>query len=145
MDDARDISERARPMSRSKGSIAIEALLLVPALFVFATLIVFVSRYTDAAGNVQRAADVAARVASQSSHDYADTRARSVAISSLSNQASSCSLPAVAVRRFQVRREVHYEVRVSCSVNLRGLGLLSVGTRRVSATSSEVVDVYTNR
>lgn len=132
-------------MRRSEGSIAIEALLLVPALFIFATLVVFISRHTDAEGNVQRAADVAARVASQSSHGLADSRARSAALSSLDPQSSSCLFPSVAVNRYQVRREVHYEVRVSCSVNLRGLGFLSVGTRRVSATSSEVVDVYTNR
>lgn len=132
-------------MRDSKGSIAIESLLLVPVLFIFATLVVFVTRLTDASGHVQRAADVAARVASQSSQGLAISRAEAVALSSLNVPSSGCILPTVAVSRYRVQRELHYEVRVSCRVNLRGLGLLSVGTRNVSAKSTEVVDVYTNR
>ena len=132
-------------MRNSNGSIAVESVLLVPALFMFATLIVFAGRYTDATGNVQRAADIAARIASQSTHNSAIRRAEAAAVQSLEAQSSGCVSPTVFVNRYRSQREVHYEVRVSCSVNLRGLGLLSVGTRRVSATSSEVVDVYTNR
>jgi len=132
-------------MKQSEGSIAIESLLLVPALFIFATFVVFATRLTDASGHVQRAADVAARVASQSSQGSAIRSAQTAALSSLHIQSSSCTVPIVEVKRFRIQREVHYEVRVSCRVNVRGLGLLSVGTRNVSAKSTEVVDVYTNR
>lgn len=132
-------------MKKSEGSVAIEALLLVPALFIFASFIVFANRYTNAIGNVQRAADVAARIASQSAQNSAIRRAETSALQTLEAQSSDCVSPTVLVNRYRTQREVHYEVRVSCSINLRGLSLLSVGVKRVTATSSEVVDVYTFR
>lgn len=132
-------------MKTSQGSIAVEALLLVPALFVFATMIVFAGRMTDAAGTVHRAADVAARVASQSSMNTALERSRIAAMRSMANESHVCISPAVTVDRSRIQRELHYFVRVTCRVDLRGLGLLSIGNRLVSATSSEVVDVYTQR
>jgi Flp pilus assembly protein TadG len=132
-------------MRNSKGSIAVEALLLVPGLFIFATTIVFVSRLTDASGSVHRAADIAARVASQSSTNTAVIRARTAALLAVSADSSACTSPGVSVEQRRVQREVYYVVRVVCKVNLEGLGLLSLGSRSVSATSSEVVDVFTNR
>jgi hypothetical protein len=132
-------------MKNSKGSIAIEALLLVPVLFIFATTIVFVNRLTDASGSVHRAADIAARVASQSSAVTAVNRGREAALLAVNADTSGCVSPGVSVEQRRVDREVHYVVRVVCKVNLEGLGLLSIGSRSVSATSSEVVDVFTNR
>lgn len=132
-------------MKKSQGSIAVEALLLIPALFVFATTVVFVSRLTDASATVHRAADVAARVASQSSDGSAIGRARTAAMRSVTAESSGCLTPLIDVDRRRVQREVHYVVRVACTVNIRGLGLLALRGRTVSATSSEVVDVYTNR
>lgn len=132
-------------MNRSQGSAAIEALLLVPALFVIVTTIVFVSRLTDAAGIVHRAADVAARVASQSSTSTAIDRSRNAAIRSIVAESRVCISPTVTVDRSRYQNEVHFIVRVACRVNLGGLGLLSLGDRTVSAVSSEVVDVYSRR
>ena len=132
-------------MNKSHGSVAIEALLLVPVLFVIATTVVFVGRLTDAAGTVHHAADIAARVASQSSTNTALGRAHSAAIRSVSTESKECKSPEVTIERMQIQREVHYVVRVRCIVNLGGLGLLSLRSRTVSAVSSEVVDVYTQR
>lgn len=132
-------------MKKSEGSIAVEALLLVPALFVFATTIVFVSRLTDASATVHRAADVAARIASQSSQNTAMARAHTAALRAVTAASSGCARPVVDVDRHRVQREVHYVVRVACTVKLDGLGLLAIRGRTVSASSSEVVDVYTNR
>jgi hypothetical protein len=72
-------------------------------------------------------------------------RARTAALLAVSADSSACTSPGVSVEQRRVQREVHYVVRVVCKVNLEGLGLLSLGSRIVSATSSEVVDVFTNR
>lgn len=131
--------------SDSKGSIVIEALILAPVLFLVATFVLFAARLTDAKSTVHRAADIAARIASQSSTSNAVSRAHESAVLATTSMHSGCLKPTVYVRRINVRNEVHYSVRVSCIVDVNGLGLLSLGKRTVSSTSSEIVDMYTSR
>lgn len=129
----------------NRGSITIEALLLVPTVFLFSSLIVYVGRMTDAAISVRRAADVAARVASQSNAQAAKYRAIQTATQELSSLRSGCDDSSVEVKRVDHGIESSFVVLVHCSINTRGLGLLSLVPNSVSAESTEVIDVYTAR
>lgn len=129
----------------SKGSITIEALLLVPTIFLFSSLIVYVGRMTDAAISVRHAADVAARVASQSNAQAAKYRAIQTAKQELSSLRTGCDETDVEIKKVDRQFDTTYVVRVHCTVNTRGLGLLSLVPKSVSAESSEIVDVYTAR
>ena len=131
--------------SNSDGSIAIEALILAPVLFLIATFVLFVSRLTDATSTVHRAADIAARIASQSAASNAVYRAEQSAIRATMATKSGCQVPRVHVQRFLLHNELHYSVRVACDVELKGLGLLKLGKRTVSSSSTEIVDIYTSR
>jgi Flp pilus assembly protein TadG len=128
-----------------RGSITIETLLLVPAMFIFGTFIIYVGRMTDAALTVRRAADVAARIASESSSEIATSRATRIARQEMSLLKSGCDSSDIDVRRAFRNEKTTYEVRVQCTINIRGLGLLAIAPRSVSAESSEIVDLYTSR
>ena len=52
---------------RMRGSLSVEAVLLTPVVMMLVLSVVHVSRLTEASFRVNRAADVGARVASQSS------------------------------------------------------------------------------
>jgi Flp pilus assembly protein TadG len=132
-------------MQKESGSITIEALLLVPALFLFSSLIIYVGRMTDAALSVRRAADVAARVASESNAQTSKYQALQVARRELSLLKSGCDHSDVDVVSAIRNAAVTYEVRVTCIVNSRGLGLLALAPRSVTAESTEIVDFYTSR
>ncbi len=129
----------------SKGSLTIEALLLVPTIFLFSSLIVYVGRMTDAAISVRHAADVAARVASRSNALAAKYRAVQTAKQELSSLRTGCDETDVEIKKVDRLFDTTYVVRVHCTVNTRGLGLLSLVPKSVSAESSEIVDVYTAR
>ncbi len=128
-----------------RGSITVEALLLVPTIFLFCTLIVYVGRMTDAAISVRHAADVAARVASQSNAHAATYRAIQTAKQELSSLRTGCDATTIHVKKVNHREESAFVVQVHCTVNIRGLGLLSLAPKSVSAESSEIIDVYTSR
>jgi Flp pilus assembly protein TadG len=123
--------------------MAIEALLLVPALFMFTSLIVYVGRITDASLTVRRTADMAARVASQSSAISARQRAIQSATNELRMPSSGCVASTVRVHQLIRQNQTVYLASITCAVNLSGLGLLGLLHRRVTAESTEVIDVYT--
>lgn len=131
--------------NRDRGSITIEALLLIPALFIFGTLIVYAGRLTDASISVHHAADVAARVASQSNSAAASYRALQTAHQELSLLKTGCEDADIQVKKISNAGTVSYAVRIQCLVNTRGLGLLSLAPKYVHATSTEIVDVFTAR
>lgn len=128
-----------------KGSITIEAMLLVPTVFLFSSLIVYVGRMTDAAITVRRAADIAARVASQANEKSANYRAIQIVKQEVGSLTSACDDSGVHVQKVKRNLQTTYVVKVNCSINTHGLGLLSLIPKTVSAESSEIVDVYTAR
>ena len=130
---------------KNHGSITVEALILVPTIFLFSSLIVYVGRMTDASISVRRAADVAARVASQSNAQSARYKAIQTAKRELSSLRTGCDETEIDIKKINQSLESFFLVRVHCSVNTRGLGLLSLVPKSVSAESSEVIDVYTAR
>ena len=128
-----------------KGSVTVEVVLLAPVLLLVAMLIVHAGRYSDAELRVQHAADVAARAASQVREGSMKTAAENAALAEMMLNGVPCRDVSVFLRRIRDNSNGLVEATVSCSHNVDGLGALGIRTRRVSATSREVVDRYTFR
>jgi hypothetical protein len=129
----------------SRGSLTVEALLLVPVLMMMFLLIVHVGRLTDASFRVRRAADVSARIASQSSSNSMISRGVAAAHIDLVGSGSKCERSNVLVTRGRIGRIQAVTTSVTCVVSSSGLGLLSLPQRTVRATSTEVVDYFSGR
>jgi Flp pilus assembly protein TadG len=131
--------------NNSRGSLTVEALLLVPVLMMMFLLIVHVGRLTDASFRVHRAADVSARIASQSSSNSMISRGVTAAHNDLVGSGSKCERSNVIVTRGHIGRIQTVTTYVTCVISSSGLGLLSLPQRTVRATSTEVVDYFSGR
>ena len=129
----------------SRGSLTVEALILIPALMMLFLLIVHVGRLTDASFRVHRAADVSARVASQSNSNSMVSRGVAAAHKDLAGNSSTCERSDVLVTRGRIGRIQTVTTSVTCVVSSSGLGLLSLPQRTIRATSTEVVDYFSGR
>lgn len=129
----------------SRGSITVEALILVPALMMLFLFIVHVGRLTDASFHVHRAADVSARIASQSNSNSMISRGVAAAHNDLAGSASTCERANVSVTRGHIGRIQTVTTSITCVVSSSGLGLLSLPKRTVRAISTEVVDYFSGR
>lgn len=130
---------------RCRGSMAVESLILTPVLMMMAMLIVYAGRYTEASIRVHRAADVGARVASVSNNAVMLWKGELAARTDIRLSKSSCQVVVVNLHKSKIGKLVVVTTRVSCIVPTLDLGLLSLPPRRVEATSTEVIDFYTNR
>ncbi len=128
-----------------RGSMTVEVLLLTPVLMMLVMLIVYAGRYTEASIRVHRAADVGARVASISNDSRMLWKGELAARTDIRLSKSSCQQIDVNVRKSKIGKLVTVTTTVSCVVPVMGLGMLSLPTRRVEATSTEVIDYYTGR
>ena len=129
----------------SRGSLTVEALILVPALMMLFLLIVYVGRLTDASFRVHRAADVSARIASQSIFTSMISHGVTAAHKDLGGSASICERIDVSITRGKIGRIQTVTTSIRCVVSFSGLGLLSPPQRTVRATSTEVVDYFSGR
>ena len=129
----------------SRGSLTVEALILVPALMMLFLLIVYVGRLTEASFRVHRAADVSARVASQSNFNSMISHGVAAAHKDLGGNASTCERTDVSITRGQIGRIQTVTSSITCVVSSSGLGILSLPNRTVRATSTEVVDYFSGR
>ena len=129
----------------SRGSLTVEALILVPALTMLFLLIVHVGRLTDVSFRVHRAADVSARIASQSNSISMVSRGVAAAHKDLAGSTSTCERADVSVTRGRIGRIQTVTTSVTCVVSSSGLGLLSLPHRTIRATSTEVVDYFSGR
>jgi Flp pilus assembly protein TadG len=124
-----------------RGSAATELVLVAPALVVLVLFVVFLGRAGQAAARVQHAADVAARAASMVRDTAMAEEARATALDELGRNGPACVEPAVTVA--VTDRDVDtVTVTVRCRVSLQALGPLGVAARTVSASSTEVIDLY---
>jgi len=128
-----------------RGSLSMEALILTPVLMMLILMIVTAWRTTDATFRVQRAADIGARVASQSNSVSMVARGQNAARNDLARNLQSCSETMVAVRTQNLGKFQTVTATVTCLVDHSGLGLLALSRRSITASSTEVVDFYTNR
>jgi Flp pilus assembly protein TadG len=129
----------------SRGSLTVETLLLVPALMMMFLLIVHVGRLTDASFRVHRAADISARIASQSNPNSMISRGVTAAHNDLVGSGSKCERSNVSVTKGYIGRIQTVTTSITCVVSSSGLGLLSLPQRTVRATSTEVVDYFSSR
>ena len=129
----------------SRGSLTVEAVILVPVLMMLFLLIVYVGRLTDASFRVHRAADVSARVASQSNANSMISHGVTAAHKDLEGGTSTCERVDVTITRGQIGRVQTVTTSIRCVVSFSGLGLLSPPQRTVRAPSTEVVDYFSAR
>jgi len=129
-------------MNRHRGSMAVETVILTPIFVLLLVFLGYASRVVVAQHELNRSADIAARAASQAQLASIGTKGRAMAYSSISENISHCRNFSVRVSRLSIAGVVHVEVRTSCRVDVAGLSLLGVRSPALTATSSEVVDVY---
>lgn len=133
-------------MSRGRGdrgdSGPLEAVILVPVVLLMFALVVAYGRSTQADSKVEHAAAVGARAAANAqTAGGGQARAQEVVAESLADAGLACSSRSVRVGG-DYTPGGRVTVTVSCVASLgdlMGLGL-PIGSRRLTATASEVID-----
>jgi Flp pilus assembly protein TadG len=129
-------------MKDERGSMVVETVILTPVLVLLLSFVVYASRVVTAQHEINRAADVAARAASQSRISSVTRVGMEVAESSLRENKVPCQELKTRVSRKSISGVSHVEVQTQCVVNIRGLSLLGIRSPVVSSVSTEVIDVY---
>jgi|SRR5579884_3015836 len=131
-------------MRRQQGSAAVELVLLTPVLVVLLLFVVAVGRLAETRGDVDAAARDAARAASIArGPDSARTDGEAAARQRLAEGRVTCRTLDVQLSTAEFRSGGTVAATVGCVVDLSDLTLLGVpGTRRVSATFAEPVDIF---
>ena len=127
-------------MKTQSGSVTVEMVLLAPVLMLLILFGVYASRASESLVQVRHAADQAARSASKVSRGRAQSVANDVANRTLNNSGTSCVDFAVSTAVIDQGSNSAVRVKVECTIKTQGLALLGVSERRVSATSTEVLD-----
>lgn len=133
---------RASEPISGHGSAALELVLLAPVLVVMLLFVVYAGRSGEGLSELRHAADQGARAASQVSRSRMQLAARTAVIEDLSTSGLSCTNPRVALDTAVSTTSTSVTVTVSCDVSNEGLGLLRIGRRTLSATSTEIVDHF---
>ena len=127
-------------MKTQSGSVTVEMVLLAPVLVLLILFGVYASRASESLVQVRHAADQAARSASKVSRGRVQSVANDVANRTLNNSGTSCVDFAVSTAVIDQGSNSAVRVKVECTIKTQGLALLGVSERRVSATSTEVLD-----
>jgi Flp pilus assembly protein TadG len=127
-------------MKTQSGSVSVEMVLLAPVLMLLILFGVYASRASESLMQVRHAADQAARSASKVSRGRVQSVANDVANRTLDNSGTSCVDFAVSTDVIDQGSNSAVRVKVECTIKTQGLALLGVSERRVSATSTEVLD-----
>ena len=131
-------------MRRETGSAAVELVLLTPVLIVLMLFVVFLGRFASARADVDAAARDGARAASLArSPGTAARDGREAVEATLAGEGVTCRTLSVSIETASFRPGGSVGATVSCAVDpgdLTSLGL--PGTRMVSATFSEPVDLF---
>ncbi|MCU1395611.1 MAG: TadE family protein [Ilumatobacteraceae bacterium] len=125
-----------------RGSASVELVILAPVLMVLMLFVVFVGRAGGAVEQTRHAADAGARAASLVARSSMQGAAASAVNADLRANGVSCADTTVSVAYVSGGRANSVTVTVTCRVNTDGTGLLHVGSRTVSASSTEVIDRY---
>ena len=131
-----------RKTSDAPGSATAELVLVTPMLMVLALFVVTAGRSGEALRQVQHAADSGARAASQASAKRRESAGLTASLDDLRASGRSCSDQSIQVATIKVGRLEAVRVIVSCRVDHAGLRLLGLSPRRVTAESTESIDVY---
>lgn len=127
-----------------RGSVAVEAAIIAPALVALLLLVVFAGRVSQAAAEVRRAASEGARAASlEYFEDAAQTAAGDRVAENLKDNGVVCAELATEVDTSQLVPGGSVSVTVHCTADMADIALLGVpGKRTFVARSIEVVDRY---
>lgn len=134
-----------RPLQRAdRGSAAVEAAIIAPAVIALLLLVVLAGRVVHAEGEVQSAANAAARAGSQQRTEAAAVAvAEDTANENLVDAGLSCTPLAEVTVEPDVQPGGQVQVTVVCTVQLGDMALLNMpGTRTFQATATEVVDTF---
>lgn len=128
-------------MSRDRGaSDALALVLIAPAMLGFAMVVSFLGRQVDARAQVRGAAESAAQAAAlERSIGLAEASAMRAVDGSLG---SVCEQPRVRIDLTELHPGGRAVVTVECDVSTRGLGLVPLPARRVSATAVASIDPF---
>ena len=127
-------------MKHDRGSMSVEAVLLAPVLVVLALFVVHLGRLGSAQTRLIAAADHAARAASQVHPRMMSATGQHTASQNMMQNGLRCESFDVQVTVVEDTDPNVVEVSISCLLDRRGLELLGPTPRRLSASSSEVVD-----
>ena len=128
-------------MTRDRGSAATEMVLLTPVLVLMFLFVVHGGRSAATMNVVRHAADEGARSASLVSVSSMSTAALSAVTDDLAAADSSCS--DLRVDTYYIpARPGSVTVTVSCRIDGSGMGATGLMSRRVTASSTEVVDIF---
>lgn len=129
-------------MNRQRGSMAVEIVILAPVFVLLLVFVTYVARVSMAQHELLRAADTAARSASQARMASMSRRGAEVAGQTMKENGNHCINFRAQVHRRWVDGNIQVEVMAQCRVNVLGLSLLGIRSPVLKATSSEVVDIY---
>lgn len=125
-----------------RGSIAVEAVLLVPVLVLMLVFIVAVGRVQSASLLVRQVADVSARTGSQAHIENAVARARAQGAREMAMAQNICQSHSVNASLHRQKDVASISTSVTCVVRMTGLEALGISVPSVRATSVEVIDFY---
>ena len=140
-----------RPAGRDKGSVAIEAAIVLPPLIMFLCLAIAGGRLVMSGAKIDSASEDAAREASiHRTLAAAQDAAHTAALESLDDQGITCASAGVSVSTSGLNVPVGQvgtvTVTVNCTVSLSDLLLPGVpGARTLTSTATSVVDQYRQR
>jgi len=134
-----DASRHERPRSDC-GSATVEAVLLAPALVVLLLFVLHLGRWSSAEAHLRTAADHAARAASLVHPSRMSSAAREAALDNLVTSGLTCERFSASAAVLHASDPRVVEVAIECDVARAGLDALGMTPRRISASSSEVVD-----
>jgi len=127
-------------MKTQPGSVTVELVILTPVLMVLIMFGVYAGRSSEALIQVRHAADQAARAASKVSRSSATNTAAEVVRKSLANSGRSCTDILVDTSLLSRGDDLTVRVSVGCTIETRELVVLGIRSRRVNATSTEIID-----
>lgn len=126
------------------GSVAVEAALAAPALFLMLMLVIFSGRVMDAKQQVLSAADAGARAASLTGDPItAGAAAQAAAEDNLTDGGISCTPSDVEVDTSNLQPSGSVTVTVHCTTDLSGVALPGIDTSQTfTESATEVVDRF---
>jgi len=127
-------------MKHDRGSMSVEAVLLVPLLVTLVLFVVHLGRLGTTHLRLVTTADQAARAASLVHPQLMSAAAEVVARQQVIVNQVPCESLDIQVRVAQETDPGTISVTLSCRVSREGLGLLLPVVRTVEASSSEVID-----
>ena len=127
-------------MKTDSGSVTVEMVLLAPVLMALILFGVYSGRASESLTQVRSAADQAARGASMVSRSRVEATAFQIAERALTSESISCVDLSVSTSLIENGDNNAVHVEISCTINTDGLTLLGLTQRRVTASSTEVLD-----